>query len=144
MPYDWPIFNLADSFVVVGTVVLVIVLIFAREDPTPVAVATGTGAGEGHLKIFPERNASESDEIEITYPGNVDKDEALVEITVDEDAEKLIPLEDADKHHPEEIVGDLGSTARYNEDVENPDAKTATDSDDEKLHDLSRRPEQDK
>jgi len=124
--------------------VLVIVLIFSREEPSPVLAAAGAAGGEAHLKIFPEHGTSESDEIEITYPGNVDKEEALVEITIDEDDSKLVPIEEADKHHPEEIDGALGSTARYDGDIDKPRAKTVSDSDTEKLHDLSRRPEREK
>ena len=144
LPYDWPIFNLADSFVVVGTVVLVIVLIFAREDPVPAEASEGGAAGQAHLKTFPEPDPWESDEIEMTHPGNVDKEEALVEITIDEEGEKLIPIEEADRHHPEEIEGDFGSTARHRKDTSGKGKESSTGNDSENLKDLSRRPERNK
>ena len=144
LPYDWPIFNLADSFVVVGTVVLVLVLIFSKEEITVVTATAGGTPEDARLKTFPDREGWESDEIEMTHPGNVDKEEALVEITIDDDAEKLIPIEDADRIHPEEIQGVFGGSARYSEDEVRPDVKPAADSDDENLNDLSRRPEPNK
>lgn len=145
LPYDWPIFNLADSFVVIGTVVLVIVLIFLREEPAPAAVAPAVAvAGGVSLTAHPSEDKFEDAEVEMTHPGNVEMEEALTEIPIDEDGEKLVPLEDADKAHPEEIKGLLGSAKQPKDETVKPDSGPATDPEKEKLHDLSKRPEQDK
>ncbi len=145
LPYDWPIFNLADSFVVVGTIVLVIVLIFLREEPAPVAGAPAMAvAGGASLTVHPSEDKFKDAEVEMTHPGNVEMEEALIEIPIDEDGEKLVPFEDRDKAHPEEIEGLLGSKAQPKDDTVKPDSGPATDPEKKKLHDLSRRPEQDK
>jgi len=88
LPYDWPIFNLADSFVVVGTTVLVLVLFFAKDiqehaAPAPVTVT-------GPLTGLPDDQAKSG------LTGGIPDDEALTEIPKEDGSEMLIPFEDAD------------------------------------------------
>ncbi len=133
--YDWPIFNLADSFVVVGTMVLVLVLLFARENPRLETVAkTDIPVGQKRLQVDGELSGP------TRLQGSVPTDEALVEIPPEPGSEMLIPFEDADSAHPEEIEGQFGDRA---DNFTEQDPKPAPDDDRDKLDELSRRPEPD-
>ena len=106
--YDWPIFNLADSFVVIGTVVLVLVLIFVREyGPEDQASRAAVG---GSLSTFREKSEGDWETMEHT-PGSVPADEALKEIPVDSSVEMLTPFEDDEGVHREELEDALGESS---------------------------------
>jgi signal peptidase II len=106
--YDWPIFNLADSYVVIGTIVLVLVLIFVREDEGE--EAKPAKVGEGKLISYSEKAEGEWEEVR-RLPGSVPADEALVEIPRDADSEMLTPFEEDEGTHREEVEGLLGESA---------------------------------
>jgi len=98
LPYDWPIFNLADSFVVVGTTVLVLVLFFTKDtqpETVPAAV-TVTGPLMG---LPDEREKSR-------MTGSIPDDEGLKEIPGDATSEMLVPFEDADTIRTDELGAD--------------------------------------
>ena len=89
--YDWPIFNLADSFVVVGTVVLVLVLVFAADRPaTQITTASRVKAGLGPMEGEPGWTDR------VTPPGSVPVEEGLIEIGLGQQSEMLMPLEEAE------------------------------------------------
>jgi len=106
--YDWPIFNLADSYVVIGTIVLVLVLIFVREGEEENA-KSGEMA-EGKLVSYGEKGEGEWEDVQ-RLPGSVPADEALVEIPRDSDSEMLTPFEEEEGTHPEELEDLLGESA---------------------------------
>jgi signal peptidase II len=98
LPYDWPIFNLADSFVVVGTSVLVLVLAFARETPpSPVSSTQGLGS----IKDRPDRDKIWGDSSNIC--GTIPSGEALLEIPCGEESEGLVPLEEVESVREDRI-----------------------------------------
>jgi signal peptidase II len=128
LPYDWPIFNLADSFVVVGTIVLVMVLMFSRE----------TSIVLGEVKSAPVRGglgAADDQSMWIGAPvcqGNVPMEEALIELPEIE-SEGLVPLEEVESVRQEKIADPLGQASESTESVPIEDK--------DKLNELSNRPE---
>jgi signal peptidase II len=101
-PYDWPIFNLADSFVVVGTTVLVLVLAFARE--TPGTPGLSTAKGSAALNVGSHRAGTHFDQ---NYCP-ISAEEALIEIPIDEECEGLVPLEEVEcVSEGDEKIGEL-------------------------------------
>jgi len=106
--YDWPIFNLADSYVVIGTIVLVLVLILVheREEEAPKSTESVTGK----LSSYGDKQQGEWEDVE-RMPGSVPADEALVEIRSDSDSEMLSPFEEEEGTHREEIEEMLGESA---------------------------------
>ncbi len=132
--YDWPIFNLADSFVVVGTIVLVLVLLLAREqvdDPKPASEKV-----HGSLTGLPdERGGWEESE---RLPGSIAMDEGLREIPVEEPSEMLVPFEEVDGTQPEELDEPLGNEP---DTIKEPVDKPVLEDKGGGLSELSRRPE---
>jgi len=125
-PYDWPIFNLADSFVVTGTTVLILVLAFSKEGPRgqKTAVIAGTakdGASEDTL----------SWEDRARVPGAVGTEEALVELPDSDECEMLIPLEEVETVREDRISDPIGAS----------EEDSVAPKDRDKLDNLSRRPE---
>jgi len=133
--YDWPIFNLADSFVVIGTVVLVLVLVFAKEArPEPSEVQAQPVSGD--LSALPASGAWESVE---RLQGSVPTEEGLVEIPAESRSEMLAPFEEA-AFRAEELEEPLGARPpARDEKVQDPDSVIDRD----KLDELSKPPERD-
>jgi signal peptidase II len=101
-PYDWPIFNLADSFVVVGTTVLVLVLAFAHEAPR---LTTKLADGQNGKPDGSPWSGSQLDKNGCTP---LSQEESLIEIPIDEGCEGLVPLEEVESvSEGEEKIGEL-------------------------------------
>jgi signal peptidase II len=132
--YDWPIFNLADSYVVVGTVVLVLVLLFARDpsaDEKPATERVG-----GTLEGLPDERGG-WEEME-RLPGSIHAEEGLMEIKTEEPSEMLVPFEEKDSVNAEELEEPLGNAP---EEIEEPPDKPVLKDDKSGLSELSKRPE---
>ena len=129
LPYDWPIFNLADSFVVIGTAVLVIVLAFTREAPRVQATAAvgGMAAGAASLDWNNPRGEGPRE------CGAIPLDEGLVEIPLGDECEGLVPLEEVDSVREDELgEPPAGDEAK---------SKPVLPGDQTKLNELSKWPE---
>jgi signal peptidase II len=104
--YDWPIFNLADSFIVVGATILFFVVFFSAGDTlmakkeAKVAVVTGSLGSIGEPSDW---------EMGPRVPGAVGPEEALIELPVSPQNEMLRPIEEADQARSETLPEPLGS-----------------------------------
>jgi len=107
--YDWPIFNLADSFVVVGTVVLVLVLMLVHDRQRQDLEAVRAARISGDLSTFSDRRSGEWESIE-RLPGSVPIEEALVEIPKEAESEMLEQFERENGVRREVLEEPLGST----------------------------------
>jgi len=135
--YDWPIFNLADSYVVVGTVVLVVVLVFSRDG------APGTEPSEqpvkGGLVKMPDGGGWSEEE---RLQGSIPVDEGLCEIPTESASEMLVPFEEADSVRAEDLTGPLGNPPDSEEGREENEVREPGSADRKSgLQDLSEGPE---
>ncbi len=129
--YDWPIFNLADSYIVIGATILFFIVVLSagdtlasKKEPMPVAIAAGLGGMNDRDGWVEGPEAS----------GSVPVEEALVELKTDAEDEMLVPYEEADKVREETLTGALGSERPHKDEPVSPE-------DEDKLDELSRRPE---
>jgi len=84
LPYNWPIFNLADSFVVVGTIILILVLLLSHE------------------KSIEQVSSPQLPAL---------AKEGLAELPLEGEAEGLVPLEEADSIRAERLEEPFPSTS---------------------------------
>ncbi len=102
--YNWPIFNLADSYIVIGATILFFVVFLSAGDtirtsqtPTPAGVTGSLGPlGDG---------SSGWEDNGPRIPGTVPEEEALIELPKEPDTDSLRPIEEADKIRQETISG---------------------------------------
>ncbi|HDS30836.1 MAG TPA: signal peptidase II [Firmicutes bacterium] len=134
--YDWPIFNLADSYIVVGATILFFIVflsagdtILTKKKPEPVKDSGALGP------IGDSSGWVDGPEI----PGSIPKEEALVELPISQQEELLRPIEEADQVRREVIGEPIGSDTPVTPDETV--SKSDVPSEPDQLDELSRHPE---
>ncbi|MFH1676643.1 MAG: signal peptidase II, partial [bacterium] len=94
LPYDWPIFNLADSFVVVGTIVLVMVLMSTTDKDSATAKQVSILLGSTDDSESPGLSDNSEWSVHPTETGCITAEEALVELKDPQASDKLRPFEE--------------------------------------------------
>jgi len=94
LPYDWPIFNLADSFVVVGTIVLVLVLMSTSDKDSTTAKQVSVLLGVTDERESPGLSDSSEWSMHPTETGSITHEEALIELKDPRVSDKLRPIEE--------------------------------------------------